>query len=410
MPPVEPAGARRPRFDPARVTRIPMQPKARVIAFYLPQYHPIPENDAWWGKGFTEWRLVASARPLFRGHRQPQLPGELGFYDLRLPETRAAQAELARTHGVEGFCYWHYWMGNGRRLLERPFEEVLSSGEPDFPFCLGWANHAWKGVFFGAGNRLLIDQTYPGPDDHKAHFECCLRAFRDPRYVTVNGKPLFYILRPWEIPDAARALHQWRTWAVESGLNGLYFVGEGHGFEDAKTWGLDAVSCSRHRSVEQLWPFDPLSKSALKLTRAAFRRPAVYSYRRAMQYFLKPGPVEAGEHPVIVPGWDTTPRLGRRAVVLTGSSPALFRDHVREALARIDHRPHQERLLFAKSWNEWAEGNYLEPDSRFGRGYLDALRRELCGDAPASGSSDSQMEMPQERGALRFVRVQATPG
>ena len=147
--------------------------RARVIAFYLPQFHPIPENDEWWGPGFSEWRNVAKARPLFRGHYQPRIPGELGFYDLRVPETRWAQAELARTHGVEGFCYWHYWFA-GRRILERPFNEVLRFKEPDFPFCLAWANQTWTGIWHGLRDKILIEQTYPGRQDYLAHFQALL--------------------------------------------------------------------------------------------------------------------------------------------------------------------------------------------------------------------------------------------
>lgn len=139
-----------------------MSARARVIAYYPPQYHPIQENDEWWGKGFTEWTNVAKAKPLFPGHYQPHLPADLGFYDLRVPEVRHEQAEMARSHGVEGFCYWHYWIG-GRRLLERPFNEVLKSGEPDFPFCLAWANESWTGVWHGSPQTTLMEQTYPGP-------------------------------------------------------------------------------------------------------------------------------------------------------------------------------------------------------------------------------------------------------
>ena len=153
--------------------------KARVIALYLPQFHPIPENDAWWGKGFTEWTNVAKAKPLFKGHYQPHIPADLGFYDLRLPEVREAQAELAREAGIEGFCYWHYWFGNGRRLLERPFNEVLESGKPDFPFCLAWANHSWSSNSWKKGfalqkNTLLLEQTYPGEQDYIDHFHAVL--------------------------------------------------------------------------------------------------------------------------------------------------------------------------------------------------------------------------------------------
>ena len=175
-----------------------MNKKARLIAFYLPQFHPIPENDEWWGKGFTEWTNVAKARPLFRGHHQPLVPADLGFYDLRVPETREAQASLAREYGIEAFCYYHYWFA-GKRILERPFDEVLASGQPDFPFCLCWANQSWTGVWHGAPNKVLIEQTYPGQDDHRRHFEYLLPAFADRRYLRVEGKPVFRDLQPGRV-------------------------------------------------------------------------------------------------------------------------------------------------------------------------------------------------------------------
>ena len=184
--------------------------RVRILAFYLPQFHPIPENDEWWGTGFTEWTNVRKSKPLFEGHFQPQLPGELGFYDLRDSAVRERQAALAQDYGVEGFCYWHYWLGHGRRLLERPFNEVLESGSPDFPFCLGWANHDWKGNIFGAGRRLLARQEYPGNSDAEEHFRFLAAAFRDPRYIRVEERPLLYILRPHEIPKGAEMLTHWR--------------------------------------------------------------------------------------------------------------------------------------------------------------------------------------------------------
>ena len=163
--------------------------KARVIAYYLPQFHPVPENDKYWGKGFTEWTNVASAKPLFRGHYQPRIPSDLGFYDLRIPQVREEQAQLASEAGIEGFCYWHYWFGNGKMLLEKPFEEVLTTGKPDFPFCLCWANHTWstKGWRKDADVEVIAEQTYPGDEDYVEHFNYCLPAFKDKRYITVDG-------------------------------------------------------------------------------------------------------------------------------------------------------------------------------------------------------------------------------
>lgn len=166
--------------------------KVKIIAYYLPQFHPCKQNNEWWGKGFTEWTNVAKAKPLFKGHYQPKIPSDLGFYDLRLPEVREEQVQLAREAGVYGFCYWHYWFGNGKRLLERPFEEVLESGKPDFPFCLGWANHSWYAKLWDKDTRkdkLLIEQKYLGKEDYVAHFMYALKAFKDKRYIKDGDKP-----------------------------------------------------------------------------------------------------------------------------------------------------------------------------------------------------------------------------
>ncbi|MCX7012247.1 MAG: glycoside hydrolase family 99-like domain-containing protein, partial [Candidatus Sumerlaeota bacterium] len=198
-------------------------PKARLIAFYLPQFHPIPENDEWWGKGFTEWTNVAKARPLFPGHYQPRVPADLGFYDLRVPETREAQAAMARAHGIEGFCYWHYWF-NGKRLLEKPFDQMLATGEPEFPFCLAWANEDWTRTWDGRSSEILQKQEYGGQSDDTAHFDYLLRAFKDQRYMAVDGKPMFLIYRPADLPDPTATIALWRSLARESGLPGLHLV------------------------------------------------------------------------------------------------------------------------------------------------------------------------------------------
>ena len=199
-----------------------------VIAFYLPQFHPIPENDKWWGKGFTEWTNTAKALPLFRGHYQPHVPADLGFYDLRAPETRQQQADMALEYGVDAFCYYHYWFGNGRRIIERPFNEVLETGKPDFPFCLCWANQTWTGIWHGAPNRILMEQTYPGYDDHARHFDWLATAFADRRYITIEGKPLFVVFQPLEIPNVKDVTEFWRQRAVSAGFPGLYLVGIRH--------------------------------------------------------------------------------------------------------------------------------------------------------------------------------------
>ena len=205
-----------------------MKRKARVIAFYLPQFYPFKENDEWWGKGFTEWTNVGKAKPLFKGHNQPRVPTELGYYDLRLPIVREQQAKLAREAGVYGFCYWHYWFGSGKRLLERVFDEVLESGKPNFPFCLGWANHSWYTKEWNSdgstNNKLLIEQTYPGLEDTKMHFDYLLKAFKDPRYIKIEGKPLFYVFRPKDLPN--QYIDYFKKRIVEEGFPGILLVAQ----------------------------------------------------------------------------------------------------------------------------------------------------------------------------------------
>jgi lipopolysaccharide biosynthesis protein len=348
----------------------------RLIAFYLPQFHPIPENDRWWGAGFTEWTNVARARRLFPGHYQPRLPADLGFYDLRVPEVRAAQAELARAHGVAAFCYWHYWFA-GRRLLERPFNEVLSTGEPDFPFCLAWANGTWSGIWHGAPDRLLIEQTYPGRSDHEAHFRVLLEAFADRRYVTVDDAPLFVVYAPHELPDARRTTDLWRELAVRAGLPGLHLVAVcQNGLSiDVNAMGFDAVAICNQ--VKIAWPRS-LTHARLRRVRGWYRTlrgwPVdVYRYVDAMEQFLEQAPPGVMRYPAIIPGWDNTPRSGSRGVVLHDATPELFGRHVREAVAQVSGYDPQRRIVFIKSWNEWAEGNYLEPDERYGRAFLEEL-------------------------------------
>lgn len=360
--------------------------RARLLAFYLPQFHPIPENDAWWGDGFTEWTNVTQARPLFRGHHQPRRPTELGYYDLRRPETRHAQAALARAHGIEAFCYWHYWFA-GRRLLERPFEDVLRSGTPDFPFCLAWANQSWSGIWHGAPDRLLIEQTYPGDQDFRAHFEAVLPALRDPRYVTVDGRPFFAVYRPHQLPEPRRFTDLWRELAARRGLPGLFLVGIHDAGWDPAANGFDA----RAPLDFPRWSTRTLAARAARRLRQAGRLlrgappemdgPERFDYRAVFRDACRER-LSATEIPVVWPNWDNTPRSGRRGYVLTGSLPRAFRVLLDRAITQVEDRPMQSRLVLIRSWNEWAEGNYLEPDEEFGRQYLEAVRASVTG-APA---------------------------
>ena len=358
----------------------------RTIAFYLPQFHPVPENDEWWGKGFTEWTNTAKAKPLFRGHYQPHVPADLGFYDLRLPEAREAQAQLARHYGIEAFCYYHYWFGSGRRLLERPFEEVLASGEPDFPFCLCWANQTWTGIWHGAPKRVLIEQTYPGDDDHRRHFDYLLHAFTDRRYLRVDGKPLFLVYSPDELPESRRVTELWRTLAQQAGLPGLFLVAEHPSAAwDPAAAGFDArvnVRLPPRRKTLQAWATwrNPLRKLRYKV--ADWRNlPTVHQYAHVTEHLVGEPTPGIESYPCAIPNWDNTPRSGANGMLLAGSTPELFRTQLRRAVAHVASYPAEHRLVFIKSWNEWAEGNHLEPDLRFGRQYLDVVRDEVLGRA-----------------------------
>jgi len=337
----------------------------RPIVFYLPQFHPIPENDTWWGPGFTEWTNAAKAKPLFEGHYQPHVPADLGFYDLRVPETRAAQADLARRYGIEGFCYYHYWFGDGRQLLERPFNQVLASGEPDFPFCLCWANQSWTGIWHGAPNRMLMEQTYPGEADDTAHFEYLLKAFRDPRYITVEGRPLMLIFAPRSLPDPLAHCRRWRQMAEEAGLPGLHLLAVRIVADD---W--DAAAAGFDGSVEVRTPL-VFSRNP------AFSGVRIIDHRKMIDQEFRASSVEHKQYPCVGHTWDNTPRSGLNGVVYVNSTPAMFKSTVSRASAQLTDRPPEDQLLFIKSWNEWAEGNHLEPDLRYGHAWLEALRDGL---------------------------------
>jgi len=349
----------------------------RLIAFYLPQYHPIPENDGWWGKGFTEWTNTAKAKPLFPGHYQPHVPADLGFYDLRLAESRAAQAAMAKRYGLEGFCYYHYWFG-GKPLLERPFDEVVSSGEPDFGFCLCWANQTWTGIWHGAPGRILIEQTYPGDEDHRKHFASLLPAFQDERHIRVDGKPVFVIYSPMDIPDVRRVMDLWREMAVAAGLKGLHLVGAVSSDWVPQEHGFDASITSRLPRLRGSVSTGSPVKWLMQKYRKIMGWPSIYSYEKILPVLLdKEKKTGIENYNCVIPNWDNTPRSGANGLALQGSTPELFRRHFREALELAQTLPDERRFIFIKSWNEWAEGNHLEPDLKFGLEYLNVIAEEL---------------------------------
>lgn len=364
--------------------------RARAIAFYLPQYHPVAANDAFWGKGFTEWTNVTKAKPLFRGHQQPFLPSDLGFYDLRLPEVREQQAQLAREAGIEGFCYWHYWFGNGERVLERVFDEVVASGSPDFPFCLGWANESWTGKWHGLEHETIFKQEYPGAADYIMHFNHLLPAFLDKRYIRVHGKPIFVIYRPDLLPDCRSFCQLWNVLARKHDIPGFYFVS--NGYQDSE-WcmanSIDGWAYNRLSAViEQIMASQPMGKRhhlARLRQRVGYRIAGqreylphnppqtlkIANYRDYVDHALQQE-LELNEYPVIYPNWDSTPRLKERGYVLQAAAAEQFHLLLQSMIDKLQSRPQEERIVFIKSWNEWAEGNTIEPSRLHGRSLLDA--------------------------------------
>jgi len=377
--------------------------KLRPIAIHLPQFHPIPENDEWWGKGFTEWTNVAKAKPLFEGHYQPQLPADLGFYDLRLPEARQAQADLAREYGIYGFCYYHYWF-NGKRILERPVQEILESGKPDFPFMLCWANENWTRVWDGGEKNVLLEQVYSAEDDLN-HIRSLMPYFKDPRYIRIDNKPVFAVYKSALFPDMQQTIRIWRDEAAREGLQ-LYlcrFEREA-GEKDALQAGFDAAiefqpQAHTHASKKISTLRDEISlqnifKSIAFRTKRLFNAPDdstgiknktaltgfVSAYNSYVQEALRrhETPVDYKLYRGVCPAWDNSSRRKSGYAILHGSTPELFGDWINGTLKTFEPYSADENLFFINAWNEWAEGNHLEPCQKWGRAYLETLKKTLA--------------------------------
>lgn len=362
----------------------------KVLAYYLPQFYPTKENDQWWGKGFTEWTNVGKAEKLWKKHYQPKVPADLGYYDLRLPSVREQQAELAREAGVSGFLYWHYWFGNGRRLLSEVFQEVLDSGKPDFPFALAWANHPWYKKSWASNtnsDELLLAQTYPGIDDAREHFEFLLKAFKDPRYIKIDGKPFLLIFHPKKLPDLY--IRQFRKWTVEAGFKGLYLVANvidpNETLQDYQNRGYEAVTYNNICNYQMHFfsEMNPLHRIVVRIYRIIKEKLTgmphlATDYGKHCKEFISEKDKEEDVIPEIFPNWDHSPRSGRKCgPIFYNCEPKYFYEHVKTAVEAVKSKPIEKRILILKSWNEWGEGNYMEPDLKYGHGYIDALRRAL---------------------------------
>jgi lipopolysaccharide biosynthesis protein len=356
--------------------------KILPIAMYLPQFHPIPENNKWWGNGFTEWTNVTKAQPLFKGHYQPQLPADLGFYDLRVPEVREAQAQMAKEHGIFGFCYYHYWF-NGKRLLNRPFDEVTETGKPDFPFCLSWANENWTRVWDGSDNHILIKQNYGKEDDEK-HILFLLKIFSDDRYIKIDNKPLFIIYSPELLPDPLKTTEIWRKKAIDYGFKDLYItaVEKSHKLPDPQTFGFDAIiefspnwlklgNQLKHSYADVL--IGKIFKSQKKVLKHG-----IYSYDNLVQNSIT---TEYDRFPYfrgITPGWDNSPRRKENATIIINSTPVRYYEWLKNIINyTIKNEFIPEKFLFINAWNEWGEGNHLEPCTKWGLQYLQATQKAI---------------------------------
>lgn len=353
-----------------------MKREKRVIAIYLPQYHPFKENDEWWGKGFTEWTNVAKARPLFYGHYQPHIPADLGFYDLRLSEVREAQASLAKCYGIYGFCYYHYWF-NGHRLMNKPIDEMLSSRKPDFPFMFCWANENWTRVWDGSEKQILIRQNYSEEDDIR-HINWLLdNVFCDPRYIRIDEKPVFAVYRSTLFPDMKKTIQLWRTEAKKRGVE-LYLCR----VESFNTKGADYLNVGFDASIafpphniksikESYDPFNWLIKEYF----SKFLKIKVFKYERYVNEIIKEE-VDYKRYNCVTPMWDNSSRK-RKCLVLVGSRPDLYYKLLKVLLEKFEPYSKEENLFFINAWNEWAEGNHLEPDLRWGRKYLEATKAAI---------------------------------
>lgn len=352
----------------------------RLIAIHLPQFHPFPENDTWWGKGFTEWTNVTKAKPLFKDHYQPHLPTDLGFYDLRLEQTRIEQAVLAKEYGIFGFCYYHYWF-NGKRLMQEPLDAMLQSGRPDFPFMFCWANENWTRKWDGKEEKTLISQVYSEEDDIKHMRFLCEHVFSDSRYIRVNGKPFFVLYRPSLIPSIQNTIRTWRNVAHDSGIGDLY-LGYTQSFqlkEDPLKLGFD-VSIDFQPDFYQgsgRYLGNPLEKllHRLKIRDSVFEDNTVVDYPAYVQSIKKLPFPSYKRFPSVTPMWDNTPRRKDGAFIFKNADPAAYEDWLQHIIRNFHPFSKEENFIFINAWNEWAEGNHLEPCLKWGKSYLEATKR-----------------------------------
>lgn len=384
-----------------------------TIAFYLPQFHEIPENNEWWGKGFTEWTNTRRAMPQFSGHYQPHIPLNHNYYDLTDSKTFMWQISLAKQYGVDGFCFYHYWFKNGKKLLQKPIENYLNDKTLDLPFCISWANESWSRRWDGKEHEVLIEQDYGDKSDWIDHFYYLLPFFKDKRYIRIKGKPLVVIYRPEQIHELEAMLACWQNLASDNLLKGLYFawqspsyLGDKKGlsekfdmlieFEPFFSLTKRSLSESKVKRVSRfilslvLRPNKAMGKVALRINRlldlvitkypqARFSAFNEYSYAEIVQVSTSTVITNPRSTPGAFCSWDNTPRRGANATFFSGTSPKAFQRYLALQIRRIKNL-YSQKILFINAWNEWAEGAHLEPDEKFRLGYLEALNNAISED------------------------------
>lgn len=363
--------------------------KPVILAYYLPQFYPTEFNNKWYGKGFTEWTNVGKAKPFFHGHYQPKVPSDLGYYDMRLPEIAEKQAELAIEAGISGFAYWHYWFGNGKTMLEMPLKRAVETGKPDFPFCLAWANESWyKKMWDNNGTKALIcEQTYPGEEDIIEHFNYCLPAFKDQRYIRYNGRPVFIIYKPEQHPDIAHFMEKWNELIKSEGVaDGFYFIATIYKTEDASKFinlGFDAVTYEAwSKLMSKMFYEDQNLFTKCKriftnrILTPIFKKVKKLSYKKVIDAIWRTGFDDREDVvPILIPNFDHSPRSGRKNYIITDPTPNNWAKQLDRVLDNVALK--RNKLVILRAWNEWGEGNYMEPDLKYGKGFIETLRDKM---------------------------------
>ena len=374
----------------------------KLIAFYLPQFYAFPENDKWWGKGFTEWTNVKKSKPLYKGHYQPTIPLNHNFYTLDNIEVIQWQVNIAKQYGVFGFCFYHYWFGEDRILMEKPVELFLNHPEIDFPFCLSWANHNWTKTWNGGGGEkeLLMDMRYGDKEEWEKHFDYLLPFFMDKRYIQVDGKPVLVIYLPQDIPCLNDMLMFLQKRAIESGLNGLTIISQAPLFDEKVISAMDycieyepnysrrlsnSVSLfeyliGRNKGVSHKYLKDSIlyriKERIKKITKSKLCKVITYDYDAIWEFIVSRPFANKKMISGAFVNCDVTPRRQDRAQIYKGATPLKFANYMKQLVSKVQNQGNIQ-IIFISAWNEWGEGMYLEPDEKNGYGYLEGVKNAI---------------------------------